>query len=1161
MIKKYSKLFIGALALLIAPTMVQADHSITCDNRTYTVSYTNNTANVGGIYTMRFYNTTSAGISNIKTYCMSPGKVGGNYIGSGKTYVCDRVIDPSGGTSDGNLRVQAFDVAVTKAYQILLADGHTTTSNDDRIIGELLFRWLSFNFGQGDSGINYSSGGSSVRLFSDMTADGMPKKWIGNSDSRVQYALSVYQTAKAAGDEIIAGKLYQDLVPSGPGDTSLIWGDTYNYIVNMTMNGANEVYTIQLDATNTDAPSNIYWNLFKGGCKNSTVKCTSTASGSGMKGTVTITVYKTANYDGKDYELYFDSNYYDVRSAGSNILLTKPTSKVYSTNQGWVEPQKMLIAVDGSISITHDGGPHSATRHPVYTNRCERQSDGTYDYISYKNGNETSRVEVTNEEDMVKYACPVYCQLFPDSTRTDEHYGWADQAHFGTADNGNKHYFNKSDYQKYCDAPTPTGPTCKHENGKYYGKNGNEVDKDTFYNECCDQIDPSSEEYQYCSCGEPDISFIGACTEFNSDNEVLNNHVNDIKQDAAVKYCLFNANNKDKAGNSYEMTDQSTVVNNPYCKVSCVEEYKFELPNAKYTMSGSYFELETSVQGTRKCYVNAQDNFNGINYNKFKADLEAKRKEIIDAYNDYYYWVVASETELHSEQKTAAQGTCTSSCTVNGKPDTCTSPGKGPEKYTYVWMKWSATQRSYDGGYKANRDGDYSDGSGSCGCESCHTEDGEDPRDGYRANRDSALATLNTKIAEYNQILQNYNNCSGVITTTSSNSISFPGITSSGWENNFEFDPKIEFEYDEPYQNMNGFNNIFEKVETTADTSSENYCTDEVGSTYKCNGSSSITTQNETYFLCTSSGCSNVSMKIGSAKYIIKSKTEGATYKPKNNFSIYTPAGTIALDKGNYVLYTNLCDGSGACLPIALNTTTGVFNFKFKYSQIGQFNDTNVNGRLVGESKSIYSSVANQQQAGYVCHYINNCPGCDYVCVGDNCEITGDPDYPCIGEECTYVCENCIFDGTDHTFYYRTVSINKLFPNSRTYGPNWTNDKGKYTKQIIEESGEETYKEPEYSYTISPQQMNRIREYNKDVGGYLNTKMPNGDDSLVCHDMSSNGKNYSNIYCISSFLDTAGNTYFTENKRNDVWTLWPDSGFYTKGTNYAVTIGVGPSWK
>jgi len=63
-------------------------------------------------------------------------------------------------------------------------------------------------------------------------------------------------------------------------------------------------------------------------------------------------------------------------------------------------------------------------------------------------------------------------------------------------------------------------------------------------------------------------------------------------------------------------------------------------------------------------------------------------------------------------------------------------------------------------------------------------------------------------------------------------------------------------------------------------------------------------------------------------------------------------------------LYTVLCKEEN-CLPVSLNATTGVFNYQFKFSNIGQYNDSNANGRLMGGANSVFDAV--NIDAGYVC--------------------------------------------------------------------------------------------------------------------------------------------------------------------------------------------------
>lgn len=1171
MMKKNIKLLIGVLLLILFPSIVEAEYAPTmqCDGRVYRVSYAGSTTlGLNGVnYKLNYYNTSADGLSGIKTYCMSPGKKGASYLANGGNYVCDRMIDPSGGTSAGNKRIQAFDVAVTKAYQTLLERGLTSVTGDNRVIGELIFRWLSYNYGTGDAGISYSTGGSVINLFT-LASNGQPKSYWNVSDGRVVTAKEIYNIAVGVGNQILSGITYDELVQSGA-----IWGPNYSLIQSSVRTEGNlEYYTFEIDFTGFDAPSTIYWSTFIGGCENNTVKCSSTSSGSGLKGKVEIQVAKTSSYQGEEIIFYIDTNYYDIRSASSNILITRPANNSAL--------QKMLIAIDGAGTVDTPSRPSTRTRrYPERTEGCEKQANGTFDYVKYKDGKEISRTKVTNESEMIQYKCPVYCTMRSDSVRTDAQYGWADAEHYGKLTYGNSYFFNKSDYDKYCNT-TPNQNYCKHEGDSYTCKNGNSCSKDQFFNECCDQIDKDSDDYKkFCSCGQPEIEFVGACTEFNSSSEYLNNHVSDTPDNAQLKYCLFNDHNHDIANNSYEMKDQDTVSNNPYCRVSCIEEFDFKLPNAKYTMSGSYFTLGTEITGTRRCYVNQKDGYDGIDYAKFANDLKAAADRLAHAYNEYNKLNTGLDNyttkTIYSDSKEEYDYSC--NCDSDGKncstckgcrniTNDCSATYYYNTSYTYTTYSASVSGSGRDisinlhQGSASKSEDSWHDGSatdGACNSGKCSATSGtlDGLKSKIRAGDGSGSieywsGQISTITQEINNIFKQYNDCS------------------SGWENNFAFDPVVKFDYDEPYNSM--INETFEKVETLSTSSQNRFCSSDVSDTYQCNNgfSSNAGSYSQHYFTCSTSGCQEATKSISNAIYLSKEKTESARFEPRNYFSIYTPSGTIALDKnsGTYLLYTGLCDGSGACLPIALNTNTGVFNFKFKFSNVGQYNDNNTNGRLIGQSNSVFNKAENEVEAGYVCHYINNCPECDYVCMGDSCEISQDN---CDGE-CTYVCMNCLFDGNNNTFFYRTVSLNSLFPTDREHGYNWNdkdgsntyNEKANYTIDKIHEEGENAYKEPEYSYELSPQQMGRIREYNKQVGGYLNTRMgDNSTDALHCDSRSINGKNYQNIVCYSAFLDTTGNTYFTELKRNDIWTLWPESGYFRNQNQYVVVMGIGPAWK
>ena len=178
-----------------------------------------------------------------------------------------------------------------------------------------------------------------------------------------------------------------------------------------------------------------------------------------------------------------------------------------------------------------------------------------------------------------------------------------------------------------------------------------------------------------------------------------------------------------------------------------------------------------------------------------------------------------------------------------------------------------------------------------------------------------------------------------------------------------------------------------------------------------------------------------------------------------------------------------------------------------------------------------------EQNAAYVCHYLNNCPDCTLACDDENnCEFN-----ECNDNKCVLTCKNCIFDGNTTTYNYRVVSNNSLFNSNRddNSGYNWNYGKGpdedsSNNLDIIEAKGRETIKEietqgnstyegtPEYSYILNATQMKNIRKYNSVVGSYnnLTTGSDYGNENALNCDYTGNYEgNAYKAHCRSKFLD------------------------------------------
>ena len=142
--------------------------------------------------------------------------------------------------------------------------------------------------------------------------------------------------------------------------------------------------------------------------------------------------------------------------------------------------------------------------------------------------------------------------------------------------------------------------------------------------ECCDEWEDAcvnGNNYctyvgEYCVTCDTKIDHPTACTDFDdagvSEGEVV--EALDENGNDNTKLCLL-MRKKDEAGNSILSSSNS------YCEIYCKEEFKYNLPGAVSINSGTYFQLEATITGTKSCYTSK------IDTNKFKTDLEALKAD------------------------------------------------------------------------------------------------------------------------------------------------------------------------------------------------------------------------------------------------------------------------------------------------------------------------------------------------------------------------------------------------------------------------------------------------------------------------------------------------------------------------------------------------------
>ena len=870
-----------------------------------------------------------------------------------------------------------------------------------------------------------------------------------------------------------------------------------------------------------------------------------------------ITIDKSKiNSNDEGIEIY--SSYYDVNSSTANMMIIE--SPVLEN--GKMKYQRFLLVTRGSATIDRSSSSGRTARgsstSKINTSSCSCETDtsgrytGNYVYNRYENGVLVDKITfpITDTNQANQYSCP--------------------------------------DASVCTNPPEEEKHICEIVDGQHYCEDGQTCNEDEYIRQClcnpvvtvpsdCNNFDTASTETGYIS----DI----ATTDRNCNNSEV---VNQVKQ------CVID--NDDATGETFEATNE--LSGNPYCKVWCSESYDFELPTAQYSTSGGYFTLSTTISGTRNCYVSAADNpEQGIDEQKFINTIISLQEDLVEQWNVYNY----NKTWLSERERSKASSdsyfhrTCNRSC--------CQFDSKGYiirfgsfdySRYEYTVVN-ANTLNAYlsvtpdSGRVSSITYGERPTCDGGRYCDDC--DEGSDGAAELEADRSEHESAMNESLSKMREILEDineqiilFNSCSGVISNDTSISdliTSVPSSTStSSWDNDMQFEPTVDFVYDQDY--MNQMSGKFKQI-SDDDSSEYMYCSGDTDDEYNCqSGSSTSEIQRSfTFVTCYENGCRDVTVNVGDSNWVRKTKSHEAEYIVDDEFSTYTQYGTIKVKwdrcNGNDCLWTDLPEGS---IPVSLITETGVFPFKFTFGNIGQSNSSTTLGRLIGNNVSVLTeynklddkykcggNVSATTDGGYVCHYLNNCPGCDFTCDDDNnCEFDN-----CDDGYCTLICPNCIFDGDNANFSYRTVSLNNMFPNDRVIGYNWSETaKAEATLQEIEDAGESVYEEPQYSYTLSPSNLRNIREYNDDAGSYTNSRTPesvNGEDTAVyCDNVTIDGKTYS-VRCKSRFLDlidSSGNEYATNVIRpdpddNNSWTLFSDTQYCPNGN--CLSDGLGPAWK
>lgn len=697
-----------------------------------------------------------------------------------------------------------------------------------------------------------------------------------------------------------------------------------------------------------------------------------------------------------------------------------------------------------------------------------------------------------------------------------------------------------------------------------------------------------------------------------------------------IKTCIIN--NQDDAGNTYQFTSDVGGVDNSYCKIYCKEDYaEIKLnPIVKNVKCGGYFKLTSKINGTKTCYTgspntteNSTNGKNSIDKEKYLQDIKTVQENLVDAMNRYYEYKAKSEHSYDSNSTTKSCGG--SSC---GSREKITVTWEAYDKVTFTWNH-NTESGTYNYGTQNGGTKSWSD---SCWCNTCGTPKSEGGSGTYsccggcdssastnykswsndvKSELQRAKSDLTKYMAQYKQIIQDYNAC----TTT--------------WTNEFAFAQKVKYYYDEnrgkdnenyaPYfdlladkkelQYLEKYGN--EKVDTkitvcTGATNDKYECLDknkektfdlsiDKNSLQDYNYNSSYGTDvfnPRNYVICSiASGCITDTRQISQAAFVKKEVTKEQKYiTPTAFYQIAANGKVIAYD--NYSIDKVQLEPLVNKLPISTSSVGGGV-FKLLVENLGEFYDKkDTYGRLidyngVNETKSVaYAVGVNAFDGEYVCYYENtcrpkDCPNCDFVCEGDGCEWKDCP-------SCNISCVNCIFNLDDLNIIVKTITTTDVNAANRTHGYNWITSSSMEALQLLTKKASMTISEIEeinemiyddkttdgstlgFSIKLTPEIINKITAYNKDNednGGYIN-------NSLTCYDATIDGETYKNIYCYSELIDklvteNGDNVTVLPSRVNDETRRANDtgtSGYWTLWSNYRIdktsesVIG-GPSWK
>lgn len=686
------------------------------------------------------------------------------------------------------------------------------------------------------------------------------------------------------------------------------------------------------------------------------------------------------------------------------------------------------------------------------------------------------------------------------------------------------------------DNPTPN--VCRYENGKYYGKDGREVDEETYAKECATTCPNTKIEYNMPKDCEDDgtsgtISDPTMCTIMNSISSVKNSYKKDYGNDYCTVYC--------RESLKFTFMDKETAIAGRYFNHN-VESYK---TNKQY--------LSTVILSTRQCS-------SIIDYDKWEKAYKEANEKVLSTWNDYKKYEAQNNhlTGPITESKTCSACSSDSCCTTKHAYDTkevfdpakrqnktitvdCTHciSGNGCAERTksctyYTWYKAYYNKTNDDGSpVTINVSGDSKSDCSitcSCSCSGCNDSTSNGGNDNIPSNYSSHKSSYEQALGNRQKLINQINSCNFV-----ERSDAYNKVMDYNPKNTINIDYAENFEYDQGYDiNIKNDSTSNEVVKRTYANSSawSSFCGKDCnGNLSNLSGSSNNVTL--TYWDCsgseTSAICSNTGVNIPQNRLAnIEVERETQHYQ-SNKFYVQAFTGLVSTKKSNtgfwLLLKDNDKDNDKHLYPVSYVRRSGNYGIKVTYSDLGDPKSTR--------------KMAN---GNYTCSYdvVNE------LTIYDCDDNYDDHTCKCLdGTDCSKNVDGQVGMGV----YYRPISLNDVFPhssysptvggtinvNTRNIGENWTTAKAVQVVKEIQSSGDNLIidKKPQYVVKLTPTIMKKIRSYN-DKTTYLDNSIYKCDNNLICYssfldkDLKNimGSSNYRNLYSKDSSIKSDSLFYY-----------------------------------